>query len=172
MLQGHEIHPTIPATDLQRARAFYADKLGLTPAFEDPGGLVYETAIGSWFRLFPTPYAGTAQHTVAGWAVDNLEAEVAELKAKGVVFLEYDTPGIKTVDGIATMPGGLGAWLKTVRATSSVSPRRCHGPQGTNPPEEAPSTASNATVTSRTPAAQARSAVAGSVIHSHTPTCG
>jgi catechol 2,3-dioxygenase-like lactoylglutathione lyase family enzyme len=112
MLQDHEIHPTIPATDLERARAFYADKLGLTPPFEDPGGLIYETAIGSWFRLFPTPYAGTAQHTVAGWAVDNLEAEVAELKAKSVVFLEYDTPGIKTVDGIATMPGGRGAWFK------------------------------------------------------------
>jgi catechol 2,3-dioxygenase-like lactoylglutathione lyase family enzyme len=67
MLREHPIHATIPATDLERARAFYADKLGLTPTREEPAGLVYETPGGAWFRLYRTPYAGTAQHTVAGW---------------------------------------------------------------------------------------------------------
>jgi catechol 2,3-dioxygenase-like lactoylglutathione lyase family enzyme len=112
MLGDHAIHATIPATDLERARAFYADKLGLVPTSEDPGGLIYATSGGVWFRLFPTPYAGTALHTVAGWVVQDLEAEVAELRAKGVVFEEYDTPQVKTVDGIADMPGGRAAWFK------------------------------------------------------------
>ena len=112
MLRDHPLHATIPATDLDRARAFYADKLGLTPSGEDPGGLLYELPGGSWFRLFPTPYAGTAQHTLAGWNVDDIDKEVAGLRASGVVFEEYDTPQLKTVDGIATMPGGRAAWFK------------------------------------------------------------
>jgi hypothetical protein len=66
-----------------RARAFYADKLGLTPTREEPAGLVYETPGGAWFRLYRTPCAGTAQHTIAGWEVEGLEAEVAELRARG-----------------------------------------------------------------------------------------
>jgi len=112
MLREHDIHATIPAADLERARAFYADKLGLTPAREEPAGLVYEGPGGAWFRLFPTPSAGTAQHTIAGWAVDDIEAEVAELKARGVVFEEYDLPGLRTVDGIATTPAARAAWFK------------------------------------------------------------
>lgn len=76
-----------------------------------PGGLVYEYN-ESWFLLFPSPGAGTAQHTVAGWAVDTIETEVAELKTRGVVFEEYDLPGLKTVDGIATVGPNRAAWFK------------------------------------------------------------
>jgi predicted enzyme related to lactoylglutathione lyase len=94
MLQGRHMHPTIPAADLERARSFY-----------EAGG-------GSWFLLYPTPSAGTARHTVAGWAVEDLDAEVAELKARGVVFEEYDSPQLKTVDGIATTAAGRAAWFK------------------------------------------------------------
>jgi catechol 2,3-dioxygenase-like lactoylglutathione lyase family enzyme len=61
MLRERPIHATIPAADLERARAFYADKLGLIPAREEPAGLVYETPGGAWFRLYWTPYAGTAR---------------------------------------------------------------------------------------------------------------
>lgn len=43
---------------------------------------------GAWFRLYRTPYAGTAQHTIAGWEVEDIEVQVAELKARGVVFEE------------------------------------------------------------------------------------
>jgi predicted enzyme related to lactoylglutathione lyase len=112
MLREHPIHATIPATDLERARAFYADKLGLTPTREDRAGLVYETPGGAWFRLYRTPYAGTAQHTIAGWEVEDLEAEVAELKARGVAFQEYQSEQLQTVDGIATTQGGRAAWFK------------------------------------------------------------
>jgi predicted enzyme related to lactoylglutathione lyase len=112
MLREHPIHATIPAADLERARAFYADKLGLTPTREDRGGLIYETPGGAWFRLYRTPYAGTAQHTIAGWEVEDLEAEVAELKARGVAFEEYHSAQLQTVDGIATTQGSRVAWFK------------------------------------------------------------
>jgi catechol 2,3-dioxygenase-like lactoylglutathione lyase family enzyme len=112
MLSERPIHATIPATDLERARAFYGDRLGLTPAREEPAGLVYETPGGAWFRLYRTPYAGTAQHTIAGWDVEDIEAEVAELKARGVVFEEYQSEQLRTVDGIATTQGGLAAWFR------------------------------------------------------------
>jgi predicted enzyme related to lactoylglutathione lyase len=112
MLREHPIHAVIPATDLERARAFYADKLGLIPTREDPAGLVYVTPGGAWFRLYRTPYAGTAQHTIAGWEVEDLEAEVAELRARGVVFQEYRAGQLQTVDGIATTQGGRAAWFK------------------------------------------------------------
>jgi catechol 2,3-dioxygenase-like lactoylglutathione lyase family enzyme len=124
MLQEHAIHATIPASDLERARAFYADKLGLLPAREDPAGLVYQTAGGAWFRLYETPYAGTAQHTVAGWDVEDIEAEVAALKANGVVFEEYHSPQLETVDGIAPRGGAGWPGSRTARATSSAWPRR------------------------------------------------
>ena len=112
MLREHPIHAVIPASDLERARAFYADKLGLIPTREDPAGLVYETPGGAWFRLYRTPYAGNAQHTIAGWEVEDLEAEVAELRARGVVFEEYRSGQLQTVDGIATTRGGRVAWFK------------------------------------------------------------
>jgi predicted enzyme related to lactoylglutathione lyase len=112
MLREHPIHALIPATDLERARAFYADKLGLTPTREERAGLVYETPGGAWFRLYRTPYAGTAQHTIAGWVVEDLEAEVAELKARGVVFEEYHAGQLQTVDGIATIQDARVAWFK------------------------------------------------------------
>jgi hypothetical protein len=85
---------------------------GLTPAREEPAGLVYETPGGAWFRLYRTPYAGTAQHTIAGWEVEDIEGEVAELKARRVVFEEYHSEQFQTLDGIATTQGGRVAWFK------------------------------------------------------------
>jgi catechol 2,3-dioxygenase-like lactoylglutathione lyase family enzyme len=111
MLTDYQMQATIPAHDLERARKFYAEKLGLTPSRETMGGLVYEYA-GSWFLLYPSQGAGTAEHTIAGWVVDDLEAEVAELRDRGVVFEEYDMPGLKTVDGIATTGDERAAWFK------------------------------------------------------------
>ena len=112
MLGDLHIHPTIPASDLDRARAFYRDKLGLSPAREMPGGLIYECAGGSWFILYPTRGAGTATHTLAGWRTSDIEGDVAGLRARGVVLEEYDMPNLKTVNGIATMGPVRAAWFK------------------------------------------------------------
>lgn len=106
------IHASLAATDLARARAWYRDKLGWEPSTEPPGTLVYEL-LGSAFTLFETPHAGTAQNTVLTWSTASVPAEVARLRARGVVFEDYDFGEIKTVDGIMTDPsGGQNAWFK------------------------------------------------------------
>jgi predicted enzyme related to lactoylglutathione lyase len=113
MLANLEVHATIPAHDLARAQKFYEQKLGLNPASEAPGGggLVYRCG-PSWFLLYPSGGAGSAQHTLMGWAIDDIEAEVAALKARGVVFEEYDWPGLETANGIADTGPGRAAWFK------------------------------------------------------------
>jgi catechol 2,3-dioxygenase-like lactoylglutathione lyase family enzyme len=112
MLSQMHVHPTIPASDMERARRFYHDKLGMTPAQETPGGAIYECADGSWFLLYPSGGAGTAEHTVAGWMTDDIQATVADLKKHGVVFEEYDYPGLKTVNSIAETGPTQAAWFK------------------------------------------------------------
>jgi catechol 2,3-dioxygenase-like lactoylglutathione lyase family enzyme len=97
-----EFWATLPASDVERAKRWYADKLGLTPVKETDQWLTYRTG-SSVFQLYPTGSAGTAQHTLGGWVVDDLEATVAELRERGVEFEEYDLPSLKTVDGIAQL---------------------------------------------------------------------
>lgn len=112
MLANYPLEASLPASDIERAKAFYRDKLGLTPA-EEPGdgGAFYDTG-GARFLLYPSGFAGTNQATAAGWQVDDIEAVVAGLKANGVEFQEYDFDELKTVDGIATLPNGIkGAWF-------------------------------------------------------------
>jgi catechol 2,3-dioxygenase-like lactoylglutathione lyase family enzyme len=111
MLGNFSVHTTIPAKDLDRARRFYADKLGFQPTQELPGGLVYESG-DSWFLLYPTQAAGTAEHTLMGWQVDDIEQAVKTLRGKGVKFEEYNYPNLKTVNGIAEMDGSYAAWFK------------------------------------------------------------
>jgi catechol 2,3-dioxygenase-like lactoylglutathione lyase family enzyme len=94
----------LPAQDLERARRFYAEKLGLEPIEEREGGLRYECG-GVVFALFASAGAPSGAHTQMGWEVDDIDATVAELRARGVVFEEYDFPGMKTVDGIAEIEG-------------------------------------------------------------------
>jgi catechol 2,3-dioxygenase-like lactoylglutathione lyase family enzyme len=112
MLHGRRMLPTIPASDLARARAWYADKLGFTADQEEAEALLYRHGQDRLFLLFSSSAAGSAQHQLAAWAVDDLEAEVADLRGRGVEFEEYDQPGLRTVDGIATTPVGKAAWFK------------------------------------------------------------
>ena len=106
MLSTSRVEANIPAADIGRARAFYADKLGLTPTREMAGvNLVYQTEGGSTFNIYETAFAGQAGHTIAQWHVDDIEAEVHDLKAKGVVFEVYDMPGVRWDGGIASLAG-------------------------------------------------------------------
>jgi catechol 2,3-dioxygenase-like lactoylglutathione lyase family enzyme len=102
---------TIPAKDLDATRRFYEDVLGAQVVMDDPGGVVYRSG-DSYFSLYPTQFAGTAQHTLGAFMVQDVEATVAELRGKGVTFEEYDMPGLKTVNGIAELGGMRGAWFK------------------------------------------------------------
>jgi catechol 2,3-dioxygenase-like lactoylglutathione lyase family enzyme len=112
MLKNARIVPYIPVADVARARKFYEDKIGLTPKEQYAGGLIYECGDGSWVFMYPSAGAGTSKASTAFWAVDDVAAEVAELKRRGVVFEEYDMPGIKTVNGIASGGGAKTAWFK------------------------------------------------------------
>jgi len=115
MRNSGTVTANIPASDLGRARAFYAEKLGLTPTQELDGVmLVYRTDGGTEFSIYATEFAGLAGHTIAQWHIDDIEGEVRDLKAKGVTFEQYDNmPGVTWNDGIATMAGmGKAAWFK------------------------------------------------------------
>jgi catechol 2,3-dioxygenase-like lactoylglutathione lyase family enzyme len=102
---------TIPAKDLQGTRRFYEDVLGLTVEREYEGGIMFRSG-STVLDLYPTQFAGTAQHTLGGWEVDDLEGTVAALRGRGVQFEEYDMPGLKTENGIATIGDERAAWFK------------------------------------------------------------
>lgn len=114
MLNTSRVEANIPAADLQRARAFYADTLGLTPRREMAGvNLAYETDRGTAFNIYETAFAGQAGHTIAQWHVDDIESEVRDLRAKGVTFEVYDMPGVHWDGEIASLEGlGRAAWFK------------------------------------------------------------
>ncbi|MEU2926561.1 VOC family protein [Streptomyces sp. NPDC007251] len=94
----------LPARDLERARRFYADVLGLEPVDERPGGLLYRCG-GTDFVVFRSTGASPGTFTQMGFEVDDLEAVVAELRRRGVVFEDVDAPGFRTRDGIAEIEG-------------------------------------------------------------------
>src|SRR5436190_8140442 len=114
-----DVATRLPAQDLDRARAFYADKLGLEPVEERPGGLRYECRSGQ-FVIFQSTGRPSGEHTQMAWSVDDIEAVVAALRSRGVVFEDVDVPGLRTVDGIADIEGNYpskgvgerGAWFR------------------------------------------------------------
>jgi predicted enzyme related to lactoylglutathione lyase len=112
MLQKFPMYAYIPAKDVARARAFYEEKLGFRPKAESAGGVVYEFADHTACFLYPTPNAGTSQASQAFWQVDDIEREVADLKARGVEFERYNMPGETTQTDIATGGGARAAWFK------------------------------------------------------------
>jgi catechol 2,3-dioxygenase-like lactoylglutathione lyase family enzyme len=111
MVFNFTVRPTLPAADIARAKKFYADKLGFQPEEETDGGLLYRCK-DSWFFLYPTQYAGTAKNTAAEFETDDLDRDMKALRSKGVVFEEYDFPGLKTVNGVASIGENQGAWFK------------------------------------------------------------
>ncbi|MGH2724834.1 MAG: VOC family protein [Actinomycetota bacterium] len=113
MLEGFPIHATVAASDIERAKDWYREKLGVTPKKEVMGNLWFEFAPGTWLLVYQTEQAGTARNTQGGWTVKDLPAVVEHLRGRGVEFEEYDFGEMKTEDGILTVPGmGSSAWFK------------------------------------------------------------
>ena len=111
MLSKAPIRAYIPVSDVARARQFYEKKVGLRPKADYAGGVIYECG-GTEVFMYPTSNAGTSKASQAFWQVHDVEAEVAELKARGVVFEEYDLPGLQTRNSIAVGGGAKTAWFK------------------------------------------------------------
>ena len=105
MLEGANLAAVLSASDLGRAKAWYAEKLDLKPVEEHEQEVWYQTGSSRWL-LYKSGFAGTNKATSAGFLVDDVEATVAELRGRGVEFQEYDEPDFKTVDGVATTPDG------------------------------------------------------------------
>jgi catechol 2,3-dioxygenase-like lactoylglutathione lyase family enzyme len=104
MLESAPVATRIPAHDLVRAETFYREKLGLEPIERRAGGLLYRCGQRE-FALFESAGSASGTHTQMGWEVDDLATLVAELRRRGVVFEEYDLPGLRTVNGIAHIEG-------------------------------------------------------------------
>ena len=103
---------TLPASDMERARAFYAETLGLEAVEENPAGVMYKAG-SAHVLVYPSESAGSNTATAVMFTVADAVATVEELRGKGVAFEEYDFPGLKTENGIAEMPGGeKSAWFK------------------------------------------------------------
>lgn len=103
-LRAGHVATRLPAQDLARARSFYSEKLGLDPIEERPGGLRYRCKAG-WFALFESSGRPSGNHTQMSFEVDDLDATVAELRARGVSFEHYESPSLRTIEGVATVEG-------------------------------------------------------------------
>jgi predicted enzyme related to lactoylglutathione lyase len=112
MLQDSPIYAYIPAKDMARARQFYEGKLGFKPKEEIAGGVVYEFGRGTAAFLYQTPNAGTSKASQAFWSVADVDSEITALKARGVVFENYDIPGERSAAGAITEGGAKAAWFK------------------------------------------------------------
>ena len=112
MLKSARAQTALPAQDLDRAKAFYRDKLGLQPLEEDAGNVRYRVGDGTEFNVFRTMGAPSGTHTQMAFIVEDIIGEVKDLKSRGVTFEEYDYPELKTRDGIAEGGGAKVAWFK------------------------------------------------------------
>ena len=111
-LRDFPISARAAATDLERARQWYEERLGLVPDREDPGGVWYRFGDDTWLYLYATPAAGTARNTIAGWEVRDIEAVMAGLRARGLTFEEYDLGDVPVVDGLADFGIAKAAWFR------------------------------------------------------------
>ena len=111
MFTPQGIFPVLPAHDLERAKSFYRDKLGMHPEEANDAQARYRAGNVDFF-LFRSTGKASGDHSQAAFAVDDLASTVSYLCGQGVAFETYDLPGLKTVDGIAEFPDTRRAWFK------------------------------------------------------------
>jgi catechol 2,3-dioxygenase-like lactoylglutathione lyase family enzyme len=112
MLERATAHASLAVSDLERAKRFYGETLGLPVKDERADGVTYQAG-DTWFLVYPSQFAGTSQSTSMAFEVEgDVESAVKELRDRGITFEDYDLPGLKTVEGIAEVGGVKGAWFK------------------------------------------------------------
>jgi catechol 2,3-dioxygenase-like lactoylglutathione lyase family enzyme len=113
-LSDCSVETLLAVSDLERARRFYEHQLGLMPGEEEEEGVRYPCADGTRIFVYLSPEnAGKSPATLAGWLVDDLDATMDELMSRGVLFEQYDQPGIKTDErGVFDAGRFRAAWVK------------------------------------------------------------
>ena len=112
MLTHCAVTTMLPVIEMDRARAFYEGCLGLTRGELHPDGKFVYRVAGSALALFPKPEGTRADHTAISFQVADIAASIDELQRKGVVFEDYDFPGLKTVDHVCVLGSEKAAWFK------------------------------------------------------------
>jgi catechol 2,3-dioxygenase-like lactoylglutathione lyase family enzyme len=107
VLSNYKVGAGLAVSDMDRAREFYEQKLGLGVSIDSGDNVQYRCAEGSVMHVYLSPeHAGSSTATLVGWDVDDIEAVVDELISEGVRFEHYDEPGLRTdAKGIATFEG-------------------------------------------------------------------
>ena len=111
MLADHPIEVVLLATDLEASRDFYRDQVGLEIVNETPSGVTFRCGGGTRLAISKSDVGTADEQTQATWRVGDLDAELDQLRSRGVVIEEYDLPGIKTVNGIADVGFARIAWF-------------------------------------------------------------
>jgi catechol 2,3-dioxygenase-like lactoylglutathione lyase family enzyme len=111
MLGAHPIHPVLLAKDLAAAREFYHDRLGLEILVENEEAVVFRCGGGTRLDVTKSTTGTADTQTQVSWLVEDVRAEVAELRSRGVQVEDYDMPGLKTEDGIADLGFAWAAWI-------------------------------------------------------------
>ena len=112
MIQNAQVTPILPVVDLSRATDFYRDRLGLEDLGDEAGGNhLLQTGAGASIALMTAEEGAQSAHTVLTFEVENITDEVKDLEGRGVGFLDYDTPEIKTVDHVCVMGDEKAAWF-------------------------------------------------------------
>ena len=102
----------LPVKDLQRARRFYEQQLGLAPVGQKPDGKFVYRCGGAEIALFPKPEGTKAEHTALSFKVPDIRAAIRELQSRGVTFADYDYPGLKTVEHVCVLGSEKAAWFQ------------------------------------------------------------
>ena len=110
-LAERRVHTTLPVQDVAAARSFWEEVLGFTPLQVQSTAVIYRAGEGSVFAISRSGGRPSGAHTQMAFTSPDIEADVAALRAQGIVFLEYDLPGLKTVNGIAPLGPNRAAWF-------------------------------------------------------------
>lgn len=112
MLAAAPVTTMLPVKDLDRARDFYVNKLGLeVEGLAANGKFILRTG-GARLALFPKPGGTKADHTAVSFQVKDIVSEIRALEARGVTFADYDLPGLKTVDHVCVLGSEKAAWFQ------------------------------------------------------------
>jgi catechol 2,3-dioxygenase-like lactoylglutathione lyase family enzyme len=111
-LSSAKAHATVAVSDMDRAMSFYRDTLGFTPVVQMQGATTFECGGGTLLDVYASEFAGSCRSTAASFEVTDLDAAMADLRGRGVVFETYDMGEIKTSDGVVEVEGLRGAWFK------------------------------------------------------------